>query len=521
MVAVGIILGYKMNDKAEMSFITALNGDHAYPVGRVEEVLRYIDAKYVNDINTDSLSSIGINSIVSALDPHSIYLTPQEMIEVNETMQGNFKGIGIESLYINDTVNIVRVLDNAPAAESGIQAFDQIIKIDGKDVAGNALAFKEIRDLLRGTADKTEVHLTLKRINEAELITLTVPLQQIKINSSEVSTMINDDTGIIKISQFTETTYQDFMEALERLHDTLGMKNLIIDVRDNPGGLLPQVTKVINQLIIEKERVIVYTQGDHSNKTEYKTTGKVFFPLDNLAILINENSASASEILAGVVQDWDEGVVIGRRSFGKGLVQEQYDLSNGGALRLTVAKYYTPAGRSIQKDYDSKDDYRGEIADRYSNGFMSKKDTTHKSEMVKTLKYGRPIYSNYGISPDIYIPTIDSDLSEKEITALTYTYEYAYKMASRLKSKSATKVEILEGFKRYLVNQDQTRFNDLAFESEKFLDIIYDDIQIDLERITSGPTASTIASYHKDKAVAEAVAFFNSGKTLKEISTIK
>ena len=284
--------------------------------------------------------------------------------------------------------------------------------------------FEDIRNLLRHKENNTT--LKIKRKSKDELIPISIDIKEINVNSSELSKMLDDSIGYIQIDQFTEHTYKDFMTSLEVLSDSLGMKHLIIDLRDNPGGVLPQVTKIINQLFSEKGRLIVYTEGEKNNKTEYKTNGKNFFHLDEIVVLINENSASASEILAGVIQDWDRGTIIGRRSYGKGLVQEQYDLSNGGAIRLTVARYFTPAGRSIQRDYSQRSLYENDIQSRLDNGLLTKEDTLKSSNAVKSLVLKRDIYSNNGITPDIFIPADKLDYNSKGNNILSYAYEFVY-----------------------------------------------------------------------------------------------
>lgn len=515
MLAIGILLGYKMNDKADMGFITKLDGEGSYPIGRVEEVLRYIDSKYVNDIDTDSLSNIAINSIINNLDPHSVYITPEEMDRVNESVEGNFKGIGIESLFLNDTVNIVQVMEDGPSKEAGLQSFDQLIYIGDKNVAGVKVPFTDIRNLLKGQPGEEEVSIKIKRKGEINLLSYTIPLRSINISSADLAHMINDSVGIIKVDQFTENTYQEFMQSMEYLSDSMGMRHLIIDLRDNPGGILPQVTKIINQLFQEKGRLIVYTEGDHSNKTEYTTNGKVFFYVDKLAVLVNENSASASEILAGVVQDWDRGVIIGRRSYGKGLVQEQYNLSNGGAVRLTIAKYFTPSGRSIQKDYSQRSDYDNELQDRLDKGYLTEADTSMLINPIKTLLLGREIASNNGISPDIFIKGNDIDYSVSSNSLLLYAYEFIYKKikdSADLQKYLKIDDAIYQEYISYMNEVDSNIKTNEIEPSEKAE--ILKHLRFQYKTITLSKNEAQIDAYAQDPFIDKALEYFKSNRSL-------
>ena len=500
--ALGIFFGFQMNEKMDVPLVTTIDAGESYPLGRVEEVLRYIDHKYVNSINTDSLSEIAIKAIINELDPHSLYLPPNEMTEVNEEMSGRFKGIGIETLFLNDTVNIVRVIENTPAEKSGVKPFDQIVSINDSVVAGNKIPFQNIRSLLRGGIKDTNVKLTLNRENQ--LLTLLINLEKIKSNSVQIASMVNDSIGIVKIDQFTENTYQEFMTAVEELHDKHGMKHIIIDVRDNPGGVLSQVTKIVNQLFAEKDRTIVFTQGRKSKKNTYQTNGNTFFKIDKIAVLINENSASASEILAGAIQDWDRGVVIGQPSFGKGLVQEQYNLSNGGALRLTVSQYYTPSGRSIQKDFNS-------YSDQYTNP-----DTLTETSKFKSLVLDRDLYSNYGIDPDILAGPILGRFNTRE-PILSYIYQFVFE---HMKLHSGSPV--------YINNEMILRFKDYAMDQNELISLeelnkIEDEVYMNrmryaFNKISKGREFAFEENIDNDPCIQSAVNQFIKNTPLAKIS---
>jgi carboxyl-terminal processing protease len=498
--AIGIFFGFQMNEKIDVPLVTTINIGEEYPLGRVEEVLRYIDQKYVNSINTDSLTDIAIQAIINELDPHSLYLRPNEMTDVNEEMSGRFKGVGIETIMLDDTVNIVSVIPETPAEHSDIMAFDQIIKINDSNVAGKNLPFNQIRALLRGGTQDNQVDLTLRRNNE--LISVSVPLKKINSSSVQIALMASDSIGIVKIDQFTENTYQEFMTAVENLYDTKGMRHLIIDVRDNPGGMLSQVTKIANQLFKEKDRTIVFTKGRKSKKNTFSTNGNTFFDIKKIAVLINENSASASEILAGAIQDWDRGLVIGQPSFGKGLVQEQYNLSNGGALRLTVSKYYTPSGRSIQKDYRAYDE----------NYQLT--DSTLKKSSYKSLLLERDLYSNYGIDPDILVGPTATSKSQDIIFAYIYPFVF-----DNLKQNVTHSIEIntslVDDFKSYAQSE-----NDLI--SSKEMDQVDENIYMNqmqnaLNKITKDIQFAYQQNMGNDDCIQAAINHFQSNLPLAQI----
>jgi len=420
MLAVGMVFGYKMNDKADGELIEYIDDDTTpAAIGQIEQLIRFIETRYVDSIDRDYLVDKAINSILDELDPHSVYISPEQIEAVNNEMEGKFKGIGVEIYYINDTVNIIDVVPEGPADVAGIESFDQLISINDSIVAGTGMQFEDIRKMLRGDIGNT-LNITLLNKDREEK-KLTLKIDDIPVSSVEGGVMIDQSTGYIKIDRFGAKTYKEFMDLLEPLTEDENLQNLIIDLRDNPGGYLPQATNILSQLFKNKGKLLVYTKGNNDRKFEYKSTGKVFFPIDKISVLINENSASGSEIMAGAIQDWDRGVIVGRRSFGKGLVQEQYDLSNGGALRLTVARYYTPSGRSIQRDYDDGEDYYADYENRYFEGeFFSRDSIEFDDERVfETKSLGRPVYGGGGITPDIFIPqdSVMFDAFHAEVTS--------------------------------------------------------------------------------------------------------
>ncbi|MEZ4983592.1 MAG: S41 family peptidase [Saprospiraceae bacterium] len=332
--ALGIYLGMRFQEanvhfnNEELSALhQSLSGQ-----GRVEELLRYIDAKYVEAPDKDALSRAAIEAIVAELDPHSSYISPEELVAVNEQMEGNFDGIGVEFMVLEDTIVIVSALSGGPSEAVGIQAGDKIITIEDSIVAGRQLETPDIFKLLRGEKG-TQVKVGIARGNRDELLHFTITRDKIPMYSVDAAIMLDDKTGYIKVNRFSGTTYDEFVQALEKLVEKQNMQDLVIDLRHNPGGYLTQATKMLSQLFPEKGKLLVYTEGRTVKRTEYTTNGRPFYPIGKVAVLIDEGSASASEIMAGAVQDHDRGVIVGRRSFGKGLVQEQYPLRDGGALR--------------------------------------------------------------------------------------------------------------------------------------------------------------------------------------------
>lgn len=403
---IGLFLGTQLHSVSPASssdtdagmIITALGE------GKIEELLRYIEAKYVDDVNRDKLVESAINSILEQLDPHSNYISKEQLQAVNEQLEGNFEGIGVEFLILDDTITVVSPLAGGPSEAVGVLAGDKIVEIEDSLVVGEDIDTEDVVQKLRGEKG-SEVTIGILRGNTNTIKEFTIVRDKIPMNSIDIAYMLDDETGYIKINRFSATTYEEFMQGLEKLVEEKGMKNLIIDVRHNPGGYLQQATNLLSQLFTEKGKLLVYTEGRTVKRTDYKTTGRNFFDIGKIAVLIDEGSASASEILAGAIQDLDRGIIVGRRSFGKGLVQEQYNLRDGSALRLTVARYYTPSGRSIQKPYTDLEGYDHDVVDRYKSGELYSSENIHIQDTTKYYtENGRVVYGGGGIIPDIFVP---------------------------------------------------------------------------------------------------------------------
>ncbi len=403
----GMAIGFRMKEslRYKRDINTAVQRND-----RLEEIIDLIDEKYVDTVNNNLLYRDAVNGILTHLDPHTVYIPVDELEGVNETLEGSFGGIGVGYNIFRDTIIVTSVIEKGPAEKAGIEVGDKFVKVDNTLVAGRNITVDTIKKLLRGKAN-TSVILTLRDAVTGNNKIATVTRGAIPIYSIDASVMLDNETGFIKINRFSATTFDEFMEAMRKLQQA-GMKQLILDLRGNPGGYLEAATKIADQFL-DGKKMIVYTAGRKSKKENFLAGDPGLFEEGKLIVLVDESSASASEILSGAIQDWDRGVIVGRKSFGKGLVQEQYDLGDGSALRLTIAKYYTPSGRSIQRSFaQGKDAYEADYEARFKNGELTGKDSL---AMQDTAKYytanHRVVYGGGGIKPDIYVPYDTSRLS--------------------------------------------------------------------------------------------------------------
>lgn len=367
----------------------------------VQEVLELINAKYVDTVDQNSLNRSAIESMLTQLDPHSIYIPAAQLRGINEDLQGNFEGIGVEFQIIADTIHFTGIIENGPSEKAGLLAGDKLVKAADSLVAGNGITVEGIKNILRGPAG-SKVKVTVLRENE--FLNFDITRGTIPIVSVDAAYMLNDTTGYIHLNKFSSTTYEEFMHALESLKRQ-GMKKLVFDLRNNGGGILQEAIDILDEFL-DEGKLLLYTEGEKNPRKEFKTKRPGLFEEGKLMVLVNESSASASEVIAGALQDWDRATIIGRRTFGKGLVQEQYNLSDGSAVRLTVARYFTPSGRSIQKPYNNgRKQYHDELLTRFQNGELLHPDTVNalKGQEFKTSR-GRTVYGGGGITPDIFVP---------------------------------------------------------------------------------------------------------------------
>ena len=372
---------------------------------KLGDMENYILQEYVDSVSREDLTREGINGILSTLDPHSQYIAAEEFHEVNDPLIGNFEGIGVQFRIEKDTLIVVQPIAGGPSEKVGILAGDRIVTVNDSLIAGNGLDNNGAMKVLKGKKGSL-VKVGIFRRGDDELLHFEIIRDVIPTYSVDISYMPDGITGYIKVSKFSATTFQEFHKAVEELLDR-GMQNLLLDLRGNTGGYLQEAIDMADEFL-EDGKLIVYTKGRNQPKEVFHATSKGKLEKNNLVLLIDENSASASEILAGAIQDNDRGLIVGRRSFGKGLVQRQLDFLDGSALRLTVARYYTPTGRCIQKPYDSKsgfDGYYTESYHRYYNGEMSNQDSTHFNDSLKFVTPGgKVVYGGGGIMPDIFVP---------------------------------------------------------------------------------------------------------------------
>lgn len=406
------------------------SGDVGKDVQKLREVLTFIDGKYVDDITTDKLVDEAIQHLLTKLDPHSSYIPASDRLQANEDLRGNFDGIGVEFNIFQDTIVVVAPLSGGPSEALGIQSGDKIIRVDGKDVAGIGITTSDVMKALKGPRG-TEVQVTILRNGKPEPTEYKIIRDKIPQNSVDVAYMVDSETGYIKVSRFAATTYEEFNEALTELKSK-GMKKLVLDLQGNPGGYMTMAIEMADDFL-KANKKIVYTDGkDKRLNTNANATSRGSFEEGALIVLINEGSASASEILAGALQDNDRALIVGRRSFGKGLVQNPFDLSDGSELRLTISRYYTPSGRSIQKPYDDEEKYSLDIIERYKKGEFFHADSIKFNDSLKyKTANGRSVYGGGGIMPDYFVP-LDTTLNSHYLNELytstsiqEYTFNYA------------------------------------------------------------------------------------------------
>ncbi len=428
----GVMLGqYIGRNRAQSQMHAILSRSGLGVANKLVQTCMLVERRFVDSISMDSLSELVIPLMMRELDPHSVYIPAREMQEVNEPLEGEFDGIGVMFNAATDTVIVLSVIPGGPSANAGIVAGDRIILIDGDTVAGVKMPQNDIVKRLRGPRG-TEVRLSLQRRGITDPVDVTVVRDAIPINSIESAFMADGDTGYIRLSQFARTSYAELMKALAELRAE-GMRKLIFDLRGNSGGYLDQAILIANEFLPDG-KLIVYTEDRDRKQVKEFSDGTGTAADLALAILIDEGSASSSEILAGAVQDNDRGTIIGRRSFGKGLVQHQLPYADGSALRLTVARYYTPTGRSIQKPYVNGDDedYEMDMVRRYNNNEFFSQDSIHFADSLKfTTPAGKTVYGGGGIMPDLFVPMDTTDITKYyiEVTGRNILYRYTIEYA--------------------------------------------------------------------------------------------
>lgn len=453
MLVFGIYLGTFFSDEGSRSFLPTRNSSNA---DKITQIISFIDREYVDTVAKNQMIEKAISSILEDLDPHSYYISAEEMAGYTEPLEGNFEGIGVEFLIQDDTVRVVAALDGGPSQELGIQAGDKIINVDNENIAGVEIKNDGVISRLKGEGG-TIVKVDILRNDK--IIPFEITRGTIPINSVATAQIIDNTIGYIKISRFARTTYEEFAQSAAMLKEK-GMKEMVIDLRGNGGGYLTAAVQITEEFL-QKGQLIVYTEGKSSPKKSYFASKKGEYSDLPLAILIDQGSASASEILAGAIQDNDRGTIVGRRSFGKGLVQEHMSLPDNSALRLTVARYYTPSGRSIQKPYGADIDYEADYENRFETGELVSADSVHFPDSLQYVTPGgRIVYGGGGIMPDIFV-SLDTAGASEYLSIVSYRgilNQFGFDYADSHRSD-------LENFKDYKEYEKRFDIDQNVFES--------------------------------------------------------
>ena len=471
---IGMIIGFRLYPQthARGLFATAKSN-------RVQEVSDIIASKYVDTVDTDSMSAEAIDGMLAHLDPHSYFIPADDREEMNEDLEGNFEGIGVEFQILRDTVNVVNVLAGGPSEKAGLLIGDQFIKVNDSLVAGNGITTERIKKLLRGPGASL-ARLDMYRSHRPHKV--EVARGPIPLPALDAAYMLNSEAGYIRINKFSRTTFEEFLQGLDKLQKQ-GLKQLVLDIRGNGGGIVDEAVEMADEFLGNDE-LIVYTEGRKSPRREYRAQRPGHFENGKLVLLVDEGTASASEILAGALQDWDRATIVGRRTFGKGLVQEPFSLTDGSELRLTIARYYTPLGRSIQKPYNKgREAYEEEVMERFHNGEAVRGDTSHSHPgTVYKTPAGRIVYGGGGITPDVFIGFDTSRLS-RSVTSLVngglsnFIYDYymshlevfrQYKDARAFAAGFNKDAEIWNALGNYL-KKDTVSLSDLSASDQDML----------------------------------------------------
>ena len=471
--AIGVLLGANINFGSSGGPLLSSNETKE----KLSRLIDYIEYEYVDDVNTDSIVDITVNEILKDLDPHSVYIPQDEYAAMSASMQGDFVGIGVSFYNVNDTIAVIQPLEGGPSAKVGIQGGDRILYANGEKLFNGNISNDSIAEHLKGE-ENSRVELKVYRQGEPELLKFDLRRGKVPLKSVEASYMLTDNLGYIMINRFAETTYEEFKKSLLELKKE-GATKLVLDLRNNPGGYLAEATQIVDEFLPDN-KLILLTKNKSGAVDKTFATEKGSFEKGNLFVLINENSASASEIIAGALQDNDKGTIVGRRSYGKGLVQREMDLGDGSAVRLTIARYYTPTGRSIQKPYDEGNEaYFNEYLNRYKNGELINGDSIVVDDSLKyTTPGGRTVYGGGGIIPDIFIPK-DTNFERESL---------------RLMARNG----FLDRFIFEVLEVDRGYYNSLSFEDFQEREMINDDILKKFRQFTRSQHFDIDMSQHRE-----------------------
>lgn len=496
---------------------------------KINSLFHIIDDQYVDDVKIDDLVESAMPAILAKLDPHSVYIPASEAKSSMEDLQGSFSGVGVQFMIYKDTVRVVKVIAGGPSEHVGVRAGDRIVAIDGKPFTGKVATNDETRKRLKGAAE-TQVRLTIVRSGEAKPLNFTVTRGDVPVQSIDLSYMLDAETGYIRIRSFGETTYAEWLAALAELSQQ-GLQRLIIDLRGNLGGYMAPAIQIANEFLA-KGRLIVYTKGRKSPREEYTSDGRGTYQTMPLVLLVDESSASASEILAGAIQDNDRGTIIGRRTFGKGLVQVPIEFSDGSMLRLTKARYYTPSGRCVQKPYTPGDEeeYEMDLLTRAEHGEYFSRDSIKTSGEKYHTRIGRVVYGGGGIIPDVFIPrdTLGITSWYRDVYLTGVLSEFAYEITDRYRAKLAgkqtaaeverflAKENIVEQLAVFAAKAGIKRRNNMIRESH---DLIFKTLCANvIDEIVSTRAASEWLS-GSDQAIIEALQILRRGEAFPRLSS--
>lgn len=474
-IALGIFIGGKLSftDTSDRLFTSNSKKD------KINRLIDYIDYEYVDSINTDSIVDVTVNRILDNLDPHSTYIPKKDLERVANNMKGDFVGIGVHFYTYKDSVTVIRAVEGGPSEKAGIKGGDRIVIANGDSIFGPTWSNDDIVAKLKGEKN-TKIHLKVFRRGEPKLLDFKVKYSEVPLKSVEASYMLSDNLGYIKVNRFAESTYKEFKKGLDNLQKQ-GATKLVLDLRDNPGGYL-NIAEQIADEFLEKDKLIVFTKNKKGKIEKTFATRKGDFENGDIYVLINENSASASEVIAGALQDNDKGTIIGRRSYGKGLVQRDMALGDGSAVRLTISRYYTPTGRSIQRSYENgNEDYYHEYYKRIDNGELSDASNIEVADSLKfTTPKGKVVYGGGGIIPDVFVP-IDKKMENGTIGRILasgimdyFVFEELDK--NRLSFQKISQEDFIEGyiitdsfleqFTEYLNRRSRYKITFVAYKEE-------------------------------------------------------
>lgn len=486
-VVVGIALGTFFTRRLLTPYLNVIN----LSTNKVGDLLHIVDRMYVDSVNVDDMVEQVMPQVLKELDPHSMYIPAKDLEDTNAELKGSFSGIGVQFSIQSDTVHINSVIKGGPSEKVGLMAGDRIISVDDSAYVGKVVTNEETMRRLKGPKG-TEVKLGIHRQGEKQPLSFTIVRGDIPVKSVDAAYMITDKLGYVKINKFGETTYHELLIALAYFGQ-YPCEGIIVDLRGNTGGYMAAAIQMVNEFL-PKERLIVYTEGRKSPREDYYSNGRGNVQQMPIVVLVDEISASASEIFAGAIQDNDRGTIIGRRSFGKGLVQQPFEFRDGSAMRLTIARYYTPAGRCIQKPYTKgkDDEYEQDLLTRYEHGEFFSQDSIHQDESsVFYTSIGRPVYGGGGIMPDIFVPQDTSDYTSYYKTAAMrgliqkFSFDYTDRNRARLKEYTTDKElerhlkrqGLLEQFARYADERGLKRRNNMLYKSRPlFEEALYGNI---------------------------------------------